>query len=132
LRAVIDTNVFVSGVFWSGTPKQILKHWVDRKFELILTEEIIEEYRDVLYRLSKKVKQIDVDKTIQLVTFYGHLHEPVKLPSPISRDPDDDKFIAAAISGDAKMIVSGDQDLLVLKEYGAIKLITAKSFLQLI
>ena len=70
---------------------------MDWKFELILTEEIIEGYQEVLYRLSKKVKQIDVEKIIQLVTFYGQLHELVKLPSPISRDPDDDKFIAPDI-----------------------------------
>lgn len=130
MRAVIDTNVFVSGIFWSGPPKHILQHWKDRKFELILTEEVIEEYQEVLHRLSKKVKQIDVDKIIQLVTFYGHLCEPVKLPSAISRDPDDDKFIAAAISGNAKVIVSGDQDLLVLKKYESIDIIAAKAFLQ--
>ena len=110
IRAVLDTNVFVSGIFWSGTPSQILRHWIDRKFELIVTAEIIEEYQEVLHRLSKKVKQIDVTKFIQLLTVYSHLHEPIKLPLPISRDPDDDKFITAAIAGKANVIVSGDQD----------------------
>ena len=52
MRVVLDTNVLVSGVFFSGLPRRILEAWRDRRVELVVSLEILEEYRRVGERLS--------------------------------------------------------------------------------
>jgi uncharacterized protein len=58
---VVDTNVFVSGIFFSGPPYRILKAWQDDRIQIAVTEEIIEEYRRVIETLSGKFESNDID-----------------------------------------------------------------------
>jgi uncharacterized protein len=60
MKIVLDTNVFISGIFFSGPPAQILKAWGDRKIQIILSKEILDEYRRVAYELSSKFPSIDI------------------------------------------------------------------------
>ena len=127
--AVIDTNVFVSGVFWKGPPAQILEAWSQEKFKLILTSEILLEYERVLSELANKYKFNNFERILDLVKLNAEIVSPVSFARPICRDKEDDKFLAAAIGGNAKFIATGDDDLLVLDGHQGLAIIKPKAFL---
>ena len=114
MRIVLDTNVLVSGVFWKGLPFSILEQWISDSFTLLLSEEIFIEYQNVLFRISRGKKDDLVNKWLLLIAESAQFVR-VKKRFKLSRDPDDDKFIECAVSGNAQYIVSGDSDLLDLK-----------------
>jgi len=130
MRVVVDTNVFVSGIFWKGPPFQILEAWADGKFKLILTSEILVEYERVLNELNKKAQIQNYDRMLELVKLNAEMVNPVAFTKPICRDKDDDKFLAAALGGSVQYLVSGDDDLLVLNGYEGLKIIKPKPFLK--
>jgi len=130
MRIVIDTNVFVSGIFRSGPPSDILSLWQQKKTTLCFTSDILDEYQRVGQILAKKYSGIDIEPILELVTIHGKIFPNIVLPEPVSRDPDDDKFIACAVSAKAKYIVSGDKDLLDIGSYSKITMIKPKEFLR--
>jgi putative PIN family toxin of toxin-antitoxin system len=132
MRIIVDTNVFVSGIFWSGASYRILKAWQQDKISLVVSQEIIDEYERVGKNLSEKYSSIDIDIApfLQLVAIYAEFYVPCKLEKAISRDSDDDKFIACALAANVKVIVSGDKDLLCLLNYGNIEILSPASFVK--
>lgn len=133
LKVVLDTNVIVSATLIKNSlPDKILRAWQKGKFQLIVSPEIIEEIRRVLF--SKKIKNRGwmTEKEIEELLF---LLERAALLSPgqlslkvIKEDPCDDKFIIAAIEQKADYIVSGDKHLLNLKSYQEIKIVSPREF----
>lgn len=130
MNIIIDTNVFISGIFWSGAPSNILKAWKNRKITLIASQEILDEYDRVSKALSKQYPKIDLSPFIELLAINSKIYTPLKLKEKISRDPDDDKFIACALAANVKIIISGDQDLLSIGEYKGINIIKPADFLK--
>ena len=129
MKVVIDTNIFISGIFWGGAPFKILELWKNKKIELVSTDEILKEYFDVIERLvipeNKKLAikwKNYIKKNITIITN--------KSNHKISRDKDDDKFIQCALSGKIKYLVSGDNDLIVLKRYKTVNILKVKDFLE--
>ncbi len=80
--------------------------------------------------MAKKYSGIDIVPIIELVTIHSELFVPVSLPKPVSRDPDDDKFIALAIAANCKIIVSGDKDLLDIDHYDGVVVIKPGDFVK--
>jgi len=130
MRVILDTNVFMSGLFWGGSPGEILDAWGSKFLTIVFSKNILTEYLRVSDELSKKYRQIDIAPFINLLTIHGELHEPKKLSISISRDPDDDKFIALAISANCPCIISGDKDLLVLNEFHGIEILKPGDFVR--
>lgn len=130
IRIVLDTNVFMSGIFWAGNPGKILDAWGNQKIKLIFSKEILDEYIRVGKILSKKYSGVDISPFIDLLTIYGELHQPVKLKSAVSQDPDDDKFIAVALAAKCPCIVSGDIDLLSVNGIFDIKILKPVDFIK--
>ncbi len=54
MRIVLDTNVFISGIFFSGPPSEIMKAWGNLNFQIILSQDILDEYQRVANELSSK------------------------------------------------------------------------------
>ena len=131
MKTVVDTNVFVSGIFWGGPPSDVLDLWHQNKIHLCITLDIVEEYTRVSKHLAKKYPGTDINALINLVTAEGRMVPDIKFLKPVSRDPDDDKFIACAIAAKAKVIVSGDKDLTDLKHYNNIKILKPTQLLSL-
>lgn len=137
-RVVLDTNVFISASFIkiSPIPNQIYQALKNQRFILVTSPSIIEEIDDVLNRdyiikhTSMTIKQRK--RFIQEVINFSLLVSGNSSLQVIKADPDDDKFLHAAIEGNADCIVSGDRHLLDLKEYEGIKMLTPKEFLQLL
>ncbi len=127
---VLDTNVLISGIFWSGSPSQVLKLWEAQKFKLATSPEIIDEYRRVGGELGRKHLGIVVDRIIDLIAFNSDIYA-IELPkAPICRDPDDDKFLVCALAAKAKYIVTGDKALLELDGYLGLKIVRPGPFLK--
>lgn len=129
IRAVVDTNVFVSGVFWKGTPLKVLEAWIDGKFKLIATSQILVEYERVLESIGQKTKFTDHKRILELVKLNAEMVNPIAFTKPVCRDKHDDKFLAAAIGGSAQYIVTGDADLLILDAYQNLKIKKPNVFL---
>ena len=127
---ILDTNVFVSGIFWSGPPYTILDAWRKHKIKLIYSIEILEEYVRVSELLVKKYKTIDLTAFIDLVLIHGEMHSPIILQEPVSVDPDDDKFIACALGANCKIIISGDKDLLDVSGYADVEILNPAKFIK--
>jgi putative PIN family toxin of toxin-antitoxin system len=133
LRAVVDTNVLVSALIRrQGTPGQVLRHLRSARFTIIYSLPMIVELVEVLSRehIQQKyhVTSDDVTALINLVRLRGELVSPGKQVK-VCRDPKDNRFLEAALEGGADAIVSGDSDLLVMKEFETISILSVAEFL---
>ena len=130
IKLILDTNVFISGIFWSGTPAKILNAWYEKKIKIVCSLEILDEYSRVSDILSKKYPSVDMEPFINMMIRDAELFTPIKLKTPVSRDPDDDKFIAVALAANCHLIVSGDNDLLSVTGYKDIEIINPSEFVK--
>ena len=128
MRIVLDTNVLISGVFFGGTPGRILEAWRDGRVVPVLTPEIIEEYRRVGETLAARYGDMGLKPILDLLLSEGVFLVDQPLPGPVSRDPDDDKFLAAAVASGAPVVVSGDTDLLVLERFQDVRVLSPRDF----
>lgn len=127
-KVVIDTNVFISGIFFNGPPSRILHAWQEDQFQLAISEEIVAEYRRVLDIFAVKFKHIDFKPVIEMLLIKAELVGSYSFKEQISEDPDDDKFIACAIASKSKFIVSGDKHLLKIGKYLNTNIVTPRYF----
>lgn len=111
MNATLDTNVLMSGIFFGGVPGRVLEAWRDARFKWFVTDDIIDEYREVSERLHRKMPRIDPRGWIALIEDEAASVVPKDFTDPVCEDPDDDKFVACALASDAT-IVSGDHHLL--------------------
>ncbi|KUO39937.1 MAG: hypothetical protein AVW05_03985 [Hadesarchaea archaeon DG-33] len=125
---MLDTNVFVSAVFFSGPPHQILKAWRDGKIQLVVSPEILEEYQRVGEIIAKQFPKVDLSPIIDLLAVEAKLVLPPSLPEPVCADPDDDKFLACALASKTKFVISGDNHLLNVSGYRGIKIVRPRKF----
>lgn len=130
MRIILDTNVFISGIFFSGPPSQILKAWEKQRLQIVLSQQILVEYQIVAENISSKFPLVDISPIIELITIYGQFIDTQGVEITICEDPDDDKFIECAIAGKCDIIVSGDRHLLKLADYKGIKILKPRDFLE--
>lgn len=128
LKVVMDTNVFVSGLFFSGPPYQILKAWQSGEFELVGSQVILDEYRRVGEILAEEHPGINLNPILTFIIEYAKVYEPAKLKEPVCEDSDDDKFIACALASGSRVIISGDKHLLKVSGYQGIEVLKSRSF----
>ena len=131
MRIILDTNVLVSGIFFSGPPFRILKAWRDNKLQLVVSTDILDEYQRVAAILGEKYSQVDIRPVLDLLTVNSDIVTAPPLPEPVSVDPDDDKFIACALVSNTKLIVSGDRHLLDVDGYQDIRVLKPRRFVNI-
>ena len=135
IRVVLDTNVLVSGTFWSGQSYQIINLIEKEKLIFVTSPAILEEYNAVMnYKeIKDKVDHHHERSQASLkLAQLGVLVYPTTNVKVVKEDPSDDKFIDAALAGKADYIVSQDKHLLKIKEHNGIKIITPEEFLETI
>ncbi len=131
MKLVIDTNVFISGVFFSGPPHEILQAWRNRRIELVLSPEILAEYQATGEELADKFDGVDLTPWMELVSTLGVFVEAPALREQICTDPDDDKFLACAIASRTKIITSGDKALLATSGFRGVAVLTPRQFVDM-
>jgi len=128
VRAVIDTNVLLAALLWRGPPHALLAQIRDGMLGLVSSPALLAELTDVLGRAkfdailtrsntSRKKAMAELRQLAEVI-------EPPPLPQPVCRDPDDDEVLALAIAAQADLIVSGDNDLLVLLQFNGIPIVS--------
>ncbi len=130
MKIILDTNVFISGVFFGGPPYQILDAWRNGTVDIVLSEEIFAEYQRIAKELSRQFKEVDISMFLDLITVNGIWVETPQLPFNVSADPDDDKFLSCALASKTKVIVSGDKHLLAVSGYRRIEVLKPSVFIE--
>ena len=128
MRIVLDTNVFISGAFFSGPPSAVLRACIKGDIQPVLSVEILQEYERVAQLFLKDSGDVDVARLIAALLTVSLLVEAPELEAPICRDPADDKFLSCALAGAAEVLVTGDKDLLSLAGSFAIPILRPKDF----
>jgi putative PIN family toxin of toxin-antitoxin system len=131
VRVVLDTNVFVSRVFFSGPPYRILQAWRDGRVKLVLSSEILDEYHRVGQELAKRFSGADLGPIEALLATDAAFVDPPPLPRQVCADPDDDKFLACALASRTKTVVSGDKELLRVTGWRGIRVLRPREFVDL-
>ncbi|HOE23773.1 MAG TPA: putative toxin-antitoxin system toxin component, PIN family [Smithellaceae bacterium] len=130
MKVILDTNVFISGVFYSGAPNQILNAWRDGKIQLVISHDILREYLRVGEIFADKFPSIELQPILDLVTIEAELHVAEDLSERVCSDPDDDKFLACAIASGSKIIVSGDKHLVKVSGFHGIEILKPHEFIK--
>ncbi len=110
MKVVLDTNVLISGIFFSGPPARILAAWADGEFELVAS--------------------VDINTILDLVTRETRIVEPVPVPVSACDDSDDLKFLACALSGGARFVVTDDQALLRAFAFEGLEVVSPREFVR--
>jgi putative PIN family toxin of toxin-antitoxin system len=128
MRVVVDTNVFVSAALKQSSWPGAVIRWLDRFGGLLKSTVTEAQLIAVLQRpyLAPKLPPSYLDKVLQILS----KAEMVAIVERIAacRDPTDDKFLELAVNGRADLIVTGDDDLLVLDTFRGIPIITPAAF----
>jgi putative PIN family toxin of toxin-antitoxin system len=129
--AVIDTGIFVAGVFWRHEPRLCLKAWLHDVLTPVMSEEIIAEYEAALERVRQEQPFV-VNTALWLDTLRTSALwvEPIPFEEKVCRDPRDNKFIEAALGErDCYTIISRDRELMVLEKPFNIDILTPREWL---
>lgn len=132
MRAVVDTNVVVSSIFWGGVPRKIIEFWLDGAFNLVVCDEIIKEYEAIFKRISQKYERFESSELLHLIVQNADFYPVVPNLGPECRDKKDQVFLDLAVIANAKYLVSGDKDLLDVGKYPGGTVIKPKPFLDLL
>ena len=134
MRAVVDTNVLIAGLLWHGPPHALLTQARDGSLTMVSSPTLQAELADVLGR--PKFDAIVVgsrtsrDSLLAEVRQLVEVIEPPPLPQPVCRDPDDDHVLALALAANAELIITGDSDLLALRQFEGVPIIDPSQALQ--
>ena len=128
MKAVLDTNVVISGIFFGGVPREILESWAEERFELFLSPSIFDEYLRTCERLGTARPGLDYLEALTTLVGRGTLVPESVTSEPITADPDDDKFMDCARQCGA-LVVSGDQHLLDANGWQGVAVLTPRDFL---
>lgn len=133
LKTVIDTNLFVSGLFGKDTVSaELQNHWVNLDFILVTSIDIIKEVNRVFHypRIQERFnpKEETLKRFFRLIFRKAIITKDRYKTDRITVDPTDNKFLACALEGKADYIVSRDPHLRNLKHYHGIQIVDATTF----
>ncbi|MDM8535360.1 putative toxin-antitoxin system toxin component, PIN family [Desulfobacterales bacterium HSG17] len=136
IRAVIDTNLFISGFFSEkGYTCELQELWIADAFELVVSEKILKEIKNTLLkphiRDRLNLEKEEAEELVDLISEKAFIVTKDSYQTDkIRKDMDDNKFLACALETGADYIVSGDNDLLELKHYHRIQIVDIRIFIE--
>jgi putative PIN family toxin of toxin-antitoxin system len=126
MRIVLDTNVLIAAFIARGVCHQLLEHCISHH-DLVISEFILDEVQEKLVVKFKYTSEV-ADETVKLLRSQMEFVSPAPLDKPVCRDADDDNILAAAVAGNCECIITGDKDLLVLKQFQGIDILSPGDF----
>ena len=136
MKIVLDTNVWLSGIFWDGEASKIIEKAEKNGFQIIISEDILSEIASVLNKESKLQKYISnlnlsIEDILRTVLSISTLVEAKTRVDIIKADPKDNIILEAALAGRSEYIISYDNHLLNIIEFRGIKIIHPSEFLKI-
>jgi putative PIN family toxin of toxin-antitoxin system len=130
MKIVLDSNIFISSFYWKGNPRKVFERVTNDFDELYITDEILNEVFAVMSKKKFASSKNEINDYIRIIESFSIKLYPTHQIEKISRDHDDDKILQCGLAGNVDYIITGDNDLLVLKEYMGIKIIRPKEYLE--
>jgi uncharacterized protein len=136
MRLVLDTNIYVSNLISEkGNPAKIVRWWLEGEFDVLVSQPIIDEILRVsgYERIQKKYAQVRENRLeyAALIAEQALWIEPQEKLDVIAADESDNRYVECAVAGGAQYIITGDEHLLELGEYGGIRVLTPAAFVAL-
>jgi uncharacterized protein len=128
MRIVVDTNVFVSGVFFSGPSHAILDAWRRGILEIVVSPDVLDEYGRVGTELADRFSPVSLQPALDLLAAVAIRVPSRRLPRQVCSDAADDKFLSCAIAGKARHVVTGDKALLATSGFRGLIVLTPREF----
>jgi len=133
IRVLLDVNVLISALISpSGPPAQILDAWREDRFLLVMSEEILAEFQRVAAesRLRRRygLTPLRLSRLARGLRQFAFMTQGKVKVRGVARDPQDDNLLACAVEGKADYLVTGDEDLLTLREYEGVKILSPAEF----
>ena len=134
MRVVLDSNVWISALLFRGLPRQILTLAELNQIQAYSSEPLLQELEEVLNypKLQKKIRQLETssDELLIVVRRLVQICPVARVETfPELRDQDDLVVLATAVAAQAMVIVSRDQDLLILGSYAGVSIVNVSDFL---
>ena len=130
-KLILDANIYISAVLFGGKPGEVYLYGLREAYDLYVSPHILEEMDKCLSEKFDWDKKV-VNAYIQQIKRIAHYYNVQNIVSGICRDPKDDHILSLAVEADADYIVSGDKDLLSLKNFHAIKILDAGKYLEIL
>ena len=130
MRAVLDTNVLISSVISTGVPHEIVVKGFSSEYQIVVSVATLTEFRDTLLKYPEKfhMDEDDVQQEVETIRYFAEFVDPDEDITAVEDDPDDDKFLEAAVAGNVDYIVSGDRHLLDLNSFRGIEIVEPRAF----
>jgi putative PIN family toxin of toxin-antitoxin system len=128
VKAVLDTNVLVSGIFFGGPPSTVLESWSAGRYELIVSPSILDEYLRTCERLASSYPGLEYESILAMIAGHGTLVPDATASESVTADPDDDKFLLCARDHEA-IVVSGDRHVLDASGWSGVQVLRPRDFL---
>ncbi len=130
MRVVLDTNVLVSALLFTGISSELVSLWRGNAITVLLSRDILEEYLRVFGYPKFQLSEAEIKGLIEEELLpYVEVVNPRRRLRVVERDPSDDKFLECAVAGKARVIISGDKDLLSIGRYRQVRIQTPAQFL---
>jgi putative PIN family toxin of toxin-antitoxin system len=128
VRLVFDTNVLVSAWLWQGPPHLLLRCVRDGLASLVVSPELLAEFAEAMERPKFLAIQqragVPAEQALNQLQDMAEIVSPAPLDRPVCRDPDDDYLLALATTAAADLLISGDDDLLALGNFGGVSIVS--------
>ena len=128
MRAVLDTNVVMSAIFFGGVPFDVLNAWHSGKFELVVSDAVMAEYREIAARMKTKFPSVETERWMRYIEDHATVVSVAPLATQVCEDADDDVFLACADAANAKIVCSGDKHLLACNGWNGIEVLPPRLF----
>ena len=139
MRVLLDTNILISFLLApdrGGPVHQVVRAGLRGTVVLLLPQELLGELSRKIPEkryLADRIRPEELQEFIRLISELGELLPPIEMAIPaVTRDPKDDYLLAYALIGEADYLVTGDEDLLVLEQVGDLRIVSSRSFVDIL
>ena len=132
MKVVLDSNIFISGIIFGGNPRKIIELVIEGNIQLFMSPDILREIKEVLERDKFGFSSAITRQVVHEIELMSYIVEPGLTHSVVVRDHDDNIIIDCAVEAGAECIVTGDNDLLSLRKYNNIQIVTPADFLKVV
>ena len=137
MKVVLDTNVWLSAIFWKGEASKIIETLINKKINILISESILSEIVEVLNKEEKfkifiEDRKQKIEDLIRTVLSFSTLIKTKSKFELIKEHPKDNIILEAAFDGKADHIISYDKHILNMIEFRNIKILKPEDFIKLI